>query len=400
MNEPRRLTGDELENFFKDFAIRAGILELNISKLEDIVRLFEEKLPYKFAKAERYIREDYPSVSEWFHNILNQKALPPIREDIKEKVTNRLLDLVIATDAVVKVRANDGIERKIAVDVTANFNRKQEKVDKIRGISGSLKKSVNHNQNLPEVREALGIEKHIILIMNNMTDQLPSFEKLLAEIYSFANVQSKTRVLNLRSINNEQQLNWQKDVEEDPQRLWLQHSQGLTSKIPLERSIEVAHRAIHRGFTRDVILKMLVLDPEYKRLVNQNKGDRINADKYASLIYTKAIDKLCLAQASNPVQQKINLQGLRCSEFIVTVAGRDIQKGEKVFQVSNGWVFRQKGEDLTLDTRSDRGIILEFKNRTLKGTLTQKDLSGLHKCVSGLQQVMQSQKNQESNLDL
>lgn len=400
MNEPRRLTGDELENFFKDFAIRAGILELNISKLEDVVRLFEEKLPYKFAKAERYIRDEYPSASEWFHNILNQRALTPIREDIKEKVTNRLLDLVIATDAVVKVRANDGIERKIAVDVTANFNREQEKVDKIRGVSGSLTKSVNHNQNLPEVREALGIEKHIILIMNNMTDQLPSFEKLLAEIYAFANVQSKTRVLDLREISNGQQLDWKKDVQEDPQRLWVQHSQALTSKIPLERSIEVANRALKTGFTKEVILKMLILDPEYKRLVNQNKGDRINADKYASLVYTKAIDKLCLAQAANPRQQKINLEGLRCSEFIVTAAGRNTHKGERVFQVSNGWVFRQKGEDLTLDTRSDRGIILEFKNRSLRGTLTLKDLTGLQKCVSGLQQVMQSQKNAESNLDI
>lgn len=400
MNEPRRLTGEELENFFKDFAIRAGILDTNISKLEDVVRLFESKLPYKFAKAERFVREDYPNASEWFHKILDQKALPPIREDIKEKLTNRLLDLVIATDAVVKVRGNDGIERKIAIDVTANSTKEQEKVDKIRGISGPLKKQVNHNQNLPEVREALGIEKHIILIMNNMTDKLPSFEKLLAEIYTFANVQSKTRVLDLREISNEQKLNWKRDVEEDPQRLWLQHSQGLTSKIPLERSIEVANRAIHRGFTKDVILLMLVLDPEYKRLVNQNQGDRINADKYASLVYTKAIDKLCLAQAANPSQQKINLAGLRCSEFIVATVGRDTQNGEKVFQVSNGWVFRQKGEDLTLDTGSDRGIILEFKNRSLRGTLTPKDVAGLKKCVSGLQQVMQEQKNKESNLDI
>lgn len=207
MDKPQRLTGEELENFFKNFAQQAGILDSKVSKLEDVVRLFEEKLPYKFAKAERFVREDYPNASEWFHNILDQKALPPIREDIKEKLTNRLLDLVIATDAVIKVRGNDGIERKIAVDVTANFNREQEKVDKIRGISGSLKGSVNHNQNLSEVREALGIEKHIVLVMNNMTDKLPSFEKLLAEIYTFANVQSKTRVLDLREINNEQKLN-------------------------------------------------------------------------------------------------------------------------------------------------------------------------------------------------
>ena len=369
MDKPRRLTGEELESFFKDFAQQAGILDTKVSKLENVVRLFEEKLPYKFAKAERFVRDDYPNASEWFHKILDQKALPSIREDIKEKLTNRLLDLVIATDAVVKVRGNDGIERKIAVDVTANFTKEQEKVDKIRGISGPIKTPVNHNRNLPEVREALGIEKHIILIMNNTIDNLPSFETLLAEIYAFANVHSKTRVLDLREISNEQKLDWKKDVEEDPQRLWVQHSQGLTSKIPLERSIEVANRVIKKGFTREVILLMLVLDPEYKRLVNQNKGDRANADKYTSLVYNKAVDKLCLAQAANPIQQKINLEGLRCSEFVVATVGRETQNGERVFQVSNGWVFRQKGEDLTLDTRSDRGIILEFKNRSLRGCL-------------------------------
>lgn len=400
MDEPRRLSGEELENFFKDFAKQAGILDSKVSKLENVVRLFEEKLPYKFAKAERFVRDDYPSASEWFNKILNQRALPSIREDIKEKLTNRLLDLVIATDAVVKVRGNDGIERKIAVDVTANFTKEQEKVDKIRGISGSIKRLVNHNQNLPEVRKALGIEKHIILILNNMTDKLPSFEKLLAEIYAVANTQSQTRVLDLRELSDEQKLDWKKDIQEDPQRLWVQHSQALTSKIPLERSIEVANRALKTGFTKEVILKMLILDPEYKRLVNQNKGDRANADKYTSLVYSRAVDKLCLAQATNSGQQKINLAGLRCSEFVISTVGRDTRGGERVFQVSNGWVFRQKGEDLTLDTGSDRGIILEFKNRSLRGTLTPKDLERLKRCVSGLQQVMQEQKNTESNLNL
>lgn len=400
MDEPRRLTGEELENFFKDFAKQAGILESKVSTLEDVVKLFEAKLPYKFAKAERFVKDDYPSAGEWFDKILNRRTLPLIREDIKEKLTNRLLDLVIATDAVVKVRGNDGIEKKIAVDVTANYTKEQEKVDKIRGSSGPLSRPVNHNQNLPQVRKALGIEKHIILVMNNMTDNLPSFEKLLTEIYAFANVQSKTRVLDLRQLGNDQKLDWQRDIEEDPHRLWRLCSQSLTSKIPLERSIEVANRAISRGFTRDVILKMLTLDPEYKRLVTQNKGDRINADKYAGLVYTRAIDKLCLAQAANPMQQKINLEGLRCSEFVVRAVGKDNQKGERVFQVSNGWVFRQKGEDLTLDTRSDRGIILEFKNRSLEGILTSTDLERLKKCVSGLQQVMQEQKNTESNLDI
>lgn len=400
MNSPRRLTGEELENFFKDFAKQAGILESKVSTLEDVVRLFEAKLPYKFAKAELFVKDDYPNVRDWFDKITNRRALPPIREDIKEKLTNRLLDLVIATDAVVKVKGNDGIERKIAVDVTANFTKEQEKVDKIRGSSGPIAKPVNHNQNLPQVRRALGIDKHIILVMNNMTDNLPSFEKLLAEIYAVANVQSKTRVLDLRQLSDNQKLDWQRDVEENPQRLWRQYSQGLTSKIPLERSIEVANRAINRGFTRDVILKMLTLDPEYKRLVTQNKGDRINADKYAGLVYTRAVDKLCLAKAANPVQQKINLEGLRCSEFVVRAVGRDNRSGERVFQVSNGWVFRQKGEDLTLDTQSDRGIILEFKNSSLRGTLTSIDLARLHKCVSGLQQVMQEQKSKESSLDI
>lgn len=400
MNEPRRLTGEELENFFKDFAKQVGILESKISTLEDVVKLLEAKLPYKFAKAERFVKDDYPSAREWFDQITNRRALPLIREDIKEELTNRLLDLVIATDAVVKVKGNDGIEKKIAVDVTANFTKEQEKVEKIRGISGAISKPVNHNQNLPEVRKALGIDKHIILVMNNMTDNLPSFEKLLAEIYAVANVQAKTRVLDLRQLSDDQKLDWQRDIEENPQRLWRQYSQGLTAKIPLERSIEVANRVIGKGFARDVILKMLTIDPEYKRLVNQNKGDRINADKYAGLVYIKAVDKLCLAQPINPTQQKINLEGLRCSEFVVRAVGRDNSSGERVFQVSNGWVFRQKGEDLTLDTRSDRGVILEFKNRALKGTLTVKDLEGLKKCVSGLQQVMQSQKNPESNFEL
>lgn len=107
-----------------------------------------------------------------------------------------------------------------------------------------------------------------------------------------------------------------------------------------------------------------------------------------------------MAQTTNPVQQKISLEGLRCNEFVVKAVGRDNASGERVFQVSNGWVFRQRGEDLTIDTGNERGIILEFKNRALKGTLTSIDLERLKKCVSGLQQVMQLQKNTESSLDI
>lgn len=400
MSTSKRLTGLELETWFRDFARKAGILEDSSLKLEEIVRVFERRLQERFTLAKYPLEVEFPYCGEWIDRALHHHSLPPISEAVKKQFVDRLLDLVLATDAVVKVRTSKEQDDRIAIDITCNPHKQAEKVRKIRGQSKSIERLNNPNRNLPAVRKQLGFDKHLVSILSNKTDNLPSYDRLLSEIYAFAEASSQTRVIDLRDLADADKLNWQRDYEADPIRLWQTYSQGLTVRVPLERSIEVARREIQAGIPKHVVLRSLIYDPEYKRLLQRDNGNRVNADKYTKVVYSKGLDKHCMAQSSDLAQQKRNIKGLRLSEFIVAKLGSSNAEGEKVFAVKEGWEFRQKEADLAIHTCGYRGTILAFKNRTLQGTLTASDVQRLDKFVHTIQQSMQLQRDRQAGSDL
>jgi len=113
------------------------------------------------------------------------------------------------------------------VDVTTNPNLEGEKLDTIRGKKDpSDPPNFNRNKNLPAVRRELGINKHLVLIVN--PDCFPEPELLLGQLYAFANAPAKTGSLDLWMPTPELSFSLEQAVIPPltPQQLWNQYSQG------------------------------------------------------------------------------------------------------------------------------------------------------------------------------
>lgn len=186
--------GAKAEEWTKAFARQYGILLATAFSLEKVVTLLENQLQYKLVLAKPYVRKEFALAQEWIESIVaGKKVLAPIEE--KSKLASKLLDLCVAVDVVLRLKDNKGNEQLIAVDVASNPNSEQSKLDTIRGKRDAKDTpGFNRNQNIGQVRQALGITKHLILVID--PDNPPKSEQLINAIYAFGNQVAKTGALN------------------------------------------------------------------------------------------------------------------------------------------------------------------------------------------------------------
>ncbi len=324
MPQPLQLNGTELEVWFKSIAQKAGVLDTQGFKLEEVVRLFNQSIAERFKSARKNIDLEYPYGNQWIDRILEGRSLQ-ISEKVKAEFADKLLDLTLATDAVIKGKNEAGVEIRIAVDVTWNKSRKTEKVQKIRGNSKPGKSEIELNKNIPSVRKKLGLDKHIVLLLENQTDRLPSPEKLLSVINAFAEEKSLTKVINLRNLPEQERFNWE-GYACDPQKLWDECSPGIKERTAIETSVKIASKAMRKGHSPETVTQMIVHDPEYKRLLKLNQGVLTNSEAYAKFITAKASDLINRDLASPKTEHDLNLRGLRAVRTIVSQADKDVER--------------------------------------------------------------------------
>lgn len=196
MNQPNT-KGVKAEEWVKDFAQQYRILNTIPLSLEKVVLLLENQLQYKLALARPHVRKEFGLANEWINSIISGRRVSGNIEE-KGKLASKLLDLCVATDTMLRLKDNKGNEHLIAVDVASNPNSEPEKLDIIRGKRDTKDSpGFNRNQNIGQVRQALGITKHLILVIN--PDNPPAREQLLNTIYAFANQAAKTGSINLYS---------------------------------------------------------------------------------------------------------------------------------------------------------------------------------------------------------
>lgn len=189
--------GVKAEEWVKDFARQYQILNTTPQLLEKVVSLLENQLQYKLALARPHIRKEFGLANEWINSIVAGRRVSGSIEE-KAKLAEKLLDLCAATDIMLRLKDNRGNEHLIAVDVASNPNSETKKLDIIRGKRDAKDSpGFNRNQNIGQVRQALGITKHLILVIN--PDNPPAHEQLLNTIYAFANQPAKTGAINLYS---------------------------------------------------------------------------------------------------------------------------------------------------------------------------------------------------------
>lgn len=103
-----------------------------LPSLEQVVRLFNEKLPERFANARPYLDEEFPYADQWFGLIRENKTLPSIDPKIKSSLVERLLDGVLATDLLILLNDNNGKAHLIAIDVTCDPTKRESKLNTIQ----------------------------------------------------------------------------------------------------------------------------------------------------------------------------------------------------------------------------------------------------------------------------
>ena len=283
----KNLNGTEIEEWFKDFARKSGILKEDPFRMEEIIRLFDIHLNYRLNRARKFIGEDFVNGVEWIDNVIKKQSLPEISEKVKIDFSNRLADLVMGTDTVLQLKDSQGKDVKIAVDVTTNAPEVPDKLKKIRGYS-SHESEHNKNENIPAVRSALGVDKHLIILLERTKNELPSHEKLLDAIYAFAKTTSKTRAVDLTSLDPKDRYNWRGEYETDPERLWKKYTQAFNAKSTAVLGLEVAKHALRENHTPKAVLNMLTYDPQYRIFLRRDNEDRTRADQHAQGILVKA----------------------------------------------------------------------------------------------------------------
>lgn len=382
MKNEGRLTGPQAEAWFKQFAEKAYML----SKLEystvSLVRLLEKELSHRLTNARMFIYGSIPQGDEWLNEILSGKAPAIFNEVDKEELSAYLLDRVVATDVLVKVRDNSSIIKTIAIDVTVNQKEEEEKLGRIQGKpEPDDAAGYNRNANLPSVRKELGIDKHLVLILNSDRQKLPSYEKLLSEIFAFANGRSSTKSINLSEVPENQRFKWNEAEPLEPKALWDKYSKGIQGKDKIEISKQAALKAIRSGYERASVIEMLRYDPQYQHLA---KTKPEIADNYLMVIFTSARERFELDKAKNPTQLEINIQALKMGRLIVDGVGKENVNGEKA-ALGKILTIKQKGVDLRIESTGDQRAVLEFKDSSLKGNPTANELQWLKGWANAIQ---------------
>lgn len=284
MKDPNLLLGFEVEEWFKTFAKASQIHYQHDYSLKSVVNLLEAKMPTRLQKSRDRLYSDYPEGNEWIDTILLASNKPAIPSKTKDEFVLYLLDTVVSTDCLIEVNSNRDHTQRIAVDVTTDAREEIAKISRIRGRPEKSDRSgENRNINYGSVRKAFGIDQHLILILNRDKRLLPSYDKLLSELQSFANSPSKTNVINLANVPEQDRFINQK-LPESSQQIWNRYNQELNLKDPAQRIREIATRTYQDGLERETAIEVLLKDPFFQGMESR--------PAQAQKLATKAIERI------------------------------------------------------------------------------------------------------------
>lgn len=302
MSDTEKRSGFIAEAWVKGFAQTHGILSKQEFPLEKVVKLLDEKLQFKLNHARPYLTTKFPFADNWINSILHRTGRAMGKAEEKAGLSALLLDYAMGTDVILTIRDNNGKQQKIAVDVTSNPQEEQYKLNTIRGQRDPRDlPGFNQNANIAATRKELGIDKHLVLVINSKKPPEP--ELLLQKLYAFANQSTKTASLNLFSPVEISQDKQQDDLSapKTPRELWQKYSQEATGNTPLQKQVAIAEKALQDGHEA-MLLNILAQDPSVKK-VEQEQGLE-KARKYVDLIITSAILKREAPQQSQQSTQQ------------------------------------------------------------------------------------------------
>lgn len=234
------LSGYQAEDWFREFSIDQSINREQPLSPGSLIRLLHKEIPVRLRNATIDIGEFFPSGETWINQAISTKTEPNIPPRLKTQFNSFLMDYAASTDVMIVLPDASGKSIKIAVDITVNPNQEDSKICKIRGLPDQRDRDgENRNQNIGRVRKALGIDKHLVVLLDSERDKLPSHRYLLTRLREFAQGPSKINALHLKNLAQEN------TIGGEYRRLSV-GLEGLTDKQKIEaiaaKSIAESHR--------------------------------------------------------------------------------------------------------------------------------------------------------------
>lgn len=254
--------GSAAEQWVRTFAAKHHILCTEPPPLEAIIKLADTYLQHRFISARKYLEVEISYANEWIEHILQGKHLPkPAPSEVaahqasRKQLAAKILDYGLATDLILVAKTNSGKECKIAVDITANPEKETTKLITIQGRKeNETGAEFNRNQNLPAVRRQLGIDKHLVLVINDRNP--PAYDRLLDKLYCFVNQPRATGSINL----HEPELELSQPTS-SVQLLWQLYSQQISKSNSLEGVKAVAQKALESRAPIEIVPNILKCSP-------------------------------------------------------------------------------------------------------------------------------------------
>jgi hypothetical protein len=396
---PRRLKmaqqsqGDAAEEWFREFANQTRIINPKDIPLEQAIALFNSKLQLRLNSARLHVDKYFPFANAWIDLITSNKRLPEnASATAKTGLSRKMLDLVLATDVTLTIKDNQGIDHQICVDVTADPVKESGKYNTIQGKreDGDPGK-FNRNQNLPAVRKALGFDKHLVLVINPNIP--PETEKLLAELYAFANSPAKTRSINLHSptpkLTQSEQI--QTSSNQTPQQLWEYYRQQVPPEVhdrPIKVAENAAFRALRNGVDTEQIKAMLVVDPSVQQLAKRQGPESV--DHYLTTVVNSAQQQLQGWLAWK--KEEPRLTAIATLNYL-NQKGQELAGDgkEKVLKTGHRLTFQ---DNVLIIAKGDR-TILQIANGQIQFTPQREDQELLQELRRGYGNIQQQTQQQQ-----
>jgi hypothetical protein len=311
-----RISGSDAEKLFNRFVhdLRIGCsIDSSPSNQLDFVQTLDSLLQNRLQDGTTLGDRPFPDQDEWIADIRVNKLPPALRDsELAGQWTAFLADRVLAMDSIIRINNNNGKAVIIGVDITVNPQTENldKKLAKIRGLKTNPNTKFNANKNIPKVRQALGIDKHIVLVLPGDTERFPSFDVMLDRLHAAANEPAQTKLINLAELPLEQTLDWQKHFEQvQPQNLWKFYSDKFMEKEgrPATGGVrdlqKVASLAIDSGIGKEKVIAALQQSTWYKeQAASPRPKERDFADRTLSQMVEKLIDVKELKQSQEQVK--------------------------------------------------------------------------------------------------
>jgi hypothetical protein len=310
-----RIFGTGAEKLFNRFARDLGIafsIDSSPSKQMSFVQTLNSLLQKRLQDGMKYGDQPFLAQDEWLADIRINKFPPALRDsEVAGQWTAFLADRVLAMDNIITINNQKGKAVVIGVDITINTDPEEieKKLAKIRGLRTNPNSQFNDNKNIPEVRQSLGIDKHIVLVLPGDTERFPSFDVMLDRLHAAANEPAQTKLINLAELPPEQTLDWKKHFEQvQPLNLWefynnkFAEKEGRLATGSIRDLQKVAVLAVSDGVRKEKIVLALQQSTWYKE---QAASPRQKERDFADRTLDQMIEKLTV-EKSKAMTEKLH----------------------------------------------------------------------------------------------